>query len=420
MSSDAPGSPRTNHRRTPGAWAAALLVTALAGCGGAQAPPAPETALELEWSEIVARARGQTVTWGMWMGDPFINRYVEEFVRPALRERYGIELHVVSAQGRDILAMTMTELEAGQTVSALDMMWINGENFYQLRRIDALLGPFTARLPNSENIDLDSPFIRYDFQQAIDGYECPWGNVQFTLIYDSERVTDPPRTPEELAAWVRRHPGRFTIENGFAGMTFLKSLLIHFAGGPGSLDGPFDEETYRAASEKLWDYINGMRSYFWHEGETFPEQLSQLHQIFAAGEVDFTMSNNDGEVDNKVLQGIFPPTARAFVLETGTIQNSHYLGISSRSAHVEGALVAINFLVSPQAQYEKLKPTVWGDGTVLDTSRLPAPWPEKFENVPGREHAPPRREIQPYALKEPAPEYMIRLYEDFRTHVIEN
>jgi putative spermidine/putrescine transport system substrate-binding protein len=39
--------------------------------------------------------------------------------------------------------------------------------------------------------------------------------------------------------------------------------------------------------------------------------------------------------------------------------------------------------------------------------------------VPQRDHAPPRSEMQPKALREPAPEYMIRLYEDFRTHVIE-
>lgn len=417
MSSDGP--PRQGFA-TRGALLLTLLLTAaLAACGTAEPPHPPGRALELEWGEVVARARGQTVTWGMWMGDPFINRYVEEYVRPALRERYGVELDVISAQGRDILAMTMTELEAGKSVSEIDMMWINGENFAQLREIDALLGPFTSRLPNALYIDADSPFIRYDFQKEIDGYECPWGNVQFTLIYDLARVSDPPRTVEELAAWVEQNPGRFTLENGFTGMTFLKSLLIHFAGGPGSLDGPFDESRYQKASAQLWDYINGIKPHFWHGGQTFPEQLSQLHQIFAAGEVDFTMSNNDGEVDNKVLQGLFPDTARAYVLESGTIQNSHYLGISSRARHVEGALVAINFLISPEAQYKKIKPEVWGDGTILDVDRLPDPWPSRFRNVPDRNHAPPRSEIQPFALKEPAPEYMIRVYEDFRTQVIE-
>jgi putative spermidine/putrescine transport system substrate-binding protein len=402
----------------------ALLVAGLAfvlaaGCGAESAGPAATTALERPWEEIVERARGQTVTWGMWMGDPFINRYVEDFVRPALRERYGVELDLVSAQGRDILAMQMTEMEAGAPVSQIDLMWINGENFHQLRRIGALLGPLDETLPNARFVDFDDPFIRYDFQQEIDGYECPWGTVQFALIHDAARVAHPPRTPEALAEWVRDNPGRFTIENGFTGMTFLKSLLIHFAGGPGSLDGAFDEARYERAAEKLWAYLRELQPHLWRSGETFPEQLSQVHQLFAAGELDFTMSNNDGEVDNKVLQGLFPDTARAFVLDTGTIRNTHYLGIASRSRHVEGALVAIDFLIAPEAQYEKLKPAVWGDGTVLDVERLPAPWPERFADVPKRERAPRRKEIRPLALREPDPQTMIRLYEDFRSEIIE-
>jgi putative spermidine/putrescine transport system substrate-binding protein len=411
-------SPSYRPLTAPVCLLALCLLFALSGCG-AGAEPGNAELLDRSWQEILAEARGQKVTWAMWMGDPNINRYVEEYVRPELRKRYGVKLEMVSAQGKDILSMLMTEMEAGQEISELDLLWINGENFYQLRRIGALYGPFVEKLPNSRFVDLEDPFIQFDFQRSIDGWECPWGNVQFTLIYDEARVSDPPRTMEELAAWVHENPGRFTLENGFTGMTFLKSLLIHLAGGPGSLDGPFDEQRYAAASAELWSYLNDIRPHLWRGGETFPGHLSQLHQLFAAGEVDFTMSNNDAEADNKVLEGLFPETTRAYVLDSGTIQNSHYLGISRRSEHAAGALVAIDFLISPEAQLEKLKPSVWGDGTVLDLDRLPEPWPRRFLSVPQREHAPPRSTMQPRALAEPAPEYMIRIYEDFRTHVIE-
>ena len=80
------------------------------------------------------------------------------------------------------------------------MVWINGETFYQLRQIDALFGPFTDKLPNSQYIDFDNPFIGIDFQQPVDGYEAPWGNVQFALIYDTTRVANPPRKPIPAAS----------------------------------------------------------------------------------------------------------------------------------------------------------------------------------------------------------------------------
>jgi putative spermidine/putrescine transport system substrate-binding protein len=371
------------------------------------------------WPEIERQARGQTVTLAMWMGDPFINKYINDYVAPNLEQRYGVNLNVVSAQGGQIVSMLMTEIEAHKPQSNVDLTWINGETFYQLRQIDALFGPFTDKLPNAKSIDFKNPFIGYDFQQEVRGYECPWGNVQLALIYNSARVPDPPRNRRQLAAWVKAHPGRFTFDNTFTGLTFLKSLLIDMAGGGDSLDGPFDEAKYQRLSAQLWDYINGIKKLFWKQGETFPASVAQIHQLFAAGEVDFTMSNNDGDVDNKVLQGLLPETSRAYVLDSGTIQNSHYMGIPKRAPHLAGALVAVNFMISPEAQYEKLKPAVWGDGTVLDVARLPAEWQAKFANVPERRFSPKRVDIQPKALREPASEYMIRLSDDFRKYVLE-
>ena len=385
---------------------------------GAGSPGPHKSRLRRSWAEVEKEARGQTVTWMMWKGDPLINAYVDGFVAPRLRDRYGVILKTVSGQGSRIVSALMTEREAGKAESEFDLVWINGESFYQLRQIGALHGPFTAELPNFALIDMGNPSIASDFQQAIGGYECPWGNVQLALIYNSARVKDPPRTREALAAWVRRNPGRFTFDTSFTGMTLLKSWLIAIAGGEGALDGPFDEARYARPSAELWAYLNDLKPYLWRRGATFPQGVSELHQLFASGEIDFTMSNNDGEVDNKVLQGVLPESSRGYAFDEGTIRNSHYLGIVVNARHRAGALVAANFLISAEAQYEKMKPAVWGDGTVLDQGRLPAEWQEKFREVPGRRFAPDGGALQKTALQELAPEYMIRISDDFRKHVL--
>jgi putative spermidine/putrescine transport system substrate-binding protein len=244
--------------------------------------------------------------------------------------------------------------------------------------------------------------------------------VQLAIIYHSGRVSDPPRTRDALAEWVRAHPGRFTFDVSFTGLTFLKSLLADFAGGPDSLNGPFNETLYNTASARLWEYLREIRPYLWRKGETFPEDVAQLHQLFANGEVDFTMSNNDGEVDNKVSQGILPDAARAYVLDTGTIRNSHYLGIPFNAPNVAGALVVADFLISPEAQWKKATPAVWGDGTVLATKRLPIEWQERFAAIEGRTRIPPRDELETKALREPVPQIMVRLHDEFRAKILEN
>ncbi len=398
-----------------------LLCALLSSCGEGEQPEKESDLAKLSWTDIEARARGATVTLSMWQGDPYINAYMKEYVIPSLKEKHGVTLRIVGGQGSDLVSALMAEMEAGKEQSEYDMMWINGETFYQLRKISALHGPFVDRLPNAAHVDFDNRFINTDFQQKVEGYESPWGNVQLAIIYDTLRTPEPPGTRAALEEYVRKHRGRFTFDNSFTGMTFLKSLLIDIAKEKGDdLSGPFDLARYDTYATLLWEYINRIKPYFWKEGRTFPAGVAQLHQMFAAGEIDFTMSNNDGEVDNKVLQGAFPETSRAYVLDAGTIQNSHYMGISARSGNIPGAMVTANFLISPEAQLRKLDPAVWGDGTVLDVARLPEEWREKFRSIPGRRFAPPREQIQGKALMELAPEYMIRIFDDFRKHVIES
>ncbi len=398
-----------------------LLTGAMLLMGSCQQAPAPtqETELsQLPWDTIGQRAQGQNLQMMMWQGDPQINAYMNNYVKPILKERFNIKLDIAAGQGTQIVSLLMNEKQAGTATSEVDLVWINGETFYQLRQIEALYGPFLERLPNQQYLDLANPFISQDFQQPIGGMEAPWGNVQMTVIYNSQEVAEPPMNLEQLSRFVKNNPGKFTIPTEFTGMTLLKSWLMALAGKE-ALQGSFKEDLYRKHSDSLFNWINAHRAYFWKQGASFPESLSQMHQMFANGELYFTFSNNDTEVENKINQGIFPDWARAYVYESGTIQNSHYLGIVNNAAHKEAAMVAINFLLSPEAQYEKLQPKVWGDGTVLKAQELPLPWPEKFEALLERQFAPPRDSLENYALQELAPEYMVRLYEDFRKRVVE-
>jgi len=371
------------------------------------------------WDEILAEARGSELNFIMWQGDPLINAYIAEYIKPKLKELYGIEMNVLSGQGNMVVNAIMAEMEAGRETSEIDMMWINGETFYQLRQIDGLYGPFTADLPNAILIDWDNPFISFDFQQPVDGYECPWGNVQLALICDTLRTPVIPENLTELQNYLRQNPGKFTIGTDFTGMTFLKGLMCALAGNRRALDGPFTIEKYRSLSEPMWKWLKENKSYFWKQGKTFPSSVSQMHALFSSGELHFTMSNNDSEVQNKILQGTLPPASRAWVPVEGSIRNSHYLGIAARSPHIAAAKVAVNFMISPEAQLKKMDPAVWGDGTVLSIAKLDTSWQQAFSKHCISENGLNHSEIEAFAIMEPDPQYMIRLFEDFRSIIVE-
>jgi putative spermidine/putrescine transport system substrate-binding protein len=75
------------------------------------------------------------------------------------------------------------------------------------------------------------------------------------LIYDSVRTPSPPRTVEELGRWIDANPGRFTHDQSFTGVTFLKVLMYARAGGVERFQGGFDESAYHAGRDSVLAWI---------------------------------------------------------------------------------------------------------------------------------------------------------------------
>lgn len=371
----------------------------------------------LPWDSVVARARGTTVLWRMWRGDPAINAYVDGWVAPRLQAQFGITLQAVQGQGAEIVNALVTEREAGVGKGTASLLWINGETFAQLRREKLLDGPWAGRLPNARYVDSSSAIIARDFEQEPAGYESPWGTVQFALIYDTVRTPDPPRTFDALATWIHQHPGRFTHDQSFGGVTFLKMLMYARGGGVAHFQGGFDEAQYVVGRDSAFAWIRRARADFWRKGQTYPPDVAAMHRLFANGEIDFSMSFNQNEVVTKVRSGVLPATARALLLRDGTIANAHYVGVPFNAPNVAGALVVANFLLSPEAQYEKQRPEVWADGTVLDAARLPTEWRSKFATLEHDPHSLEADSLRKYARPEVAPLYHERMQADWRTMI---
>jgi putative thiamine transport system substrate-binding protein len=96
--------------------------------GAAKAQPDPAN-----WDAVLAEARGQTVYWHAWGGDPRINDFIAWVGDQALA-RHGVTLEQVKlASTADAVAAVEAERQAGQdSGGAVDLIWINGENFRRM------------------------------------------------------------------------------------------------------------------------------------------------------------------------------------------------------------------------------------------------------------------------------------------------
>lgn len=325
-----------------------------------------KTPLNQTWDEVESEALGQTVNLYMWGGSDAVNRYFKDFVKPRLKEKYNVTLHPVPVTDiKDIVNKLTSEKQAEKLAGEVDLMWINGENFKLMKDNDLLYGNLTQKLPNFKKYIKENPL---DFNEPTEGLEVPFGKAQFVLVYDEEDVTASINTLEDLTTWIQENPGQFTYPAipDFTGSAFIRHFFYHHS------------------EEEALQQLNALKPYLWREGSTYPNNSGALDQLYAQGEVSFTMSYTPFHAINKINSGEFSKTSKTLILKDGTLANTHFLTIPFNSQKTAGSLVTINYLLSFEAQLEKMNPSVWGDLMVLKNEYLSTEEQEKLNTLIGQ------------------------------------
>lgn len=373
-----------------------------------------------DWPSVVEEARGQTVYFNAWGGAENVNAYIE-WAAEELEERYGITLkHVKLEDTATAVSTVVTEKAAGKDEEgAVDLVWINGENFAAMKRRDLLFSPGWAEdLPNWRYVDHENkPTIETDFTIPVEGLASPWGMAQLVFFYDSAR-TDPdtlPRNADELLAWAEANPGRFSYPQppDFIGSSFLKQVLIEKVEDASILEEPVDEERFGSIVKPLFAYLDSLHQVAWRSGRTFPQNYPDMKQLLADGELDIIFAFNPAEASSAIANGELPDTIRSFTFPEGTLANTHFVAVPYNASAKAGALVTANFLMSPEAQARKQDPGMWGDPTVLSMEKLDEDMRARFEAIELGVATLSPEELGP-ALPEPHPSWMERIEEEWK------
>lgn len=337
------------------------LLFSFNGCGQKQSGTQELDLSSAEWDEIVEAARGTTVTFYGWGGDENRNNWLNTTVADYVKEHYDIALEVVGMDINDILSKLSGEKQAGSETGSIDMIWINGENFYSAKDNGLLYGPFTGQLPNMEAyIDLEDPETLNDFCMPIEGYEAPYAKAQMVFFNDSAVTPEAPASAEELLEFCKKYPGKVTYPAlpDFTGSAFVRNIIYELCGWEQFQDMEADYDTVKAAIEPALDYLRELNPYLWNEGKTFPESSTTVDAMFADGELVMDMSYGPFSVATGIAEGTYTDTTRTFVFDNGTIGNTNYMAIAFNSPNKAGAMVVINAILSAElqlTQYEQLR-----------------------------------------------------------------
>ncbi|CAN5614074.1 ABC transporter substrate-binding protein [soil metagenome] len=396
-----------------------VSILTFAACGGAGSG-ASSSGEERSFSELEKAAAGTTVNFFMWGGDDAINAYVDDYVAPQMKEKHDIIVkRTPLPDTADAVNKLLDEKSAGKDEGTIDLIWINGENFATGADADLWFGPWAEELPNAKYVDWKSPDIRRDFGYPVEGREAPWGKAQFVMIHDSAKVEDPPKTMDELLTWTEENPGRFTYPAppDFTGNAFIEQAFYGVTDQVEPYQKPFDEEVFEAKSPDFYNYMNELEPNLWRKGETYPESSAKMEELYQNGEVYLSMSYNPQLAQRQIEKGLYPESTRTYLLDGGTLSNTHYVAIPFNAPNSAGAQVLANFLQSPEAQLEKQNPDGWGDLTALELDRLPEYVRNEFGELSG-DATLSTDELQENRVPEARTEWLLALEEVWQEEVL--
>ncbi len=363
-----------------------------------------EALMAMTWDQIVEQAQGGTVNWFMWGGSDTINQYVSGHIGGILKSEYGITLNRVGiTDAAEVVNIVLSEKESGITdAGTVDLIWINGENFRSMKQADLAFCGYTGLLPNNTLINWDNPAIANDFGVPVDGCEVPWNTAQFAFAHDSATTPQPPQSIPALLDWIKANPGQFTYPAppDFNGSVFVRHVFYHAAGGAENLLGPFDQAKFDAAATKTWAILNEIEPFLWREGQTYPNTVVKMNELFANGEVAFTFDYDAAQFGLAVQAGTYPDTTRSYGLTDGTIGNTNYTLIPFNSPNKAAAMVLQNLLLSGEAQLEKAKPAVWGAAPAIEITRASPQVQAGFKAIEAHPSVVPAADLAKAALPE--------------------
>ncbi len=368
----------------------------------------------------------------MWGGSDSINGFVDTIYGVPLMEEYNITLNRVPANTIDIVNQVLSEAEAGVEGDdgTVDLIWINGENFFTLKQAELLYGPWSENVPNSQYVNWDNPALNLDFGRPVEGYESPWSGAQFHFIYDSARMSaeDLPRSYAELNDWIGMNPGRFTYiapgPGAFQGTRFVKQALFEISGGQAQWVGDFNQELYDEHAPALWDMLNSWEENLWRGGETYPADIGELHELFANNEIDFSLTQRITGAAVDIDAGLIPPTSRAFSFDDNMIGDFNYVAIPYNAPNKAAALALANLILRPDRQALQVVPeNGFGLAFGIDVNRVTdeadvAALQEAAESL-GDAAADPMR-LAGALVSDIAAEYQVLIETDWEAKVLQN
>lgn len=380
-----------------------ILVLSFTACGSKSKENASANLLDKDWNYILEKAKGTAVNFYGFGGNEATNRWLDGAFTNKLKEKYNIKFKRVPMDIEDIINKLSGEKQAESNDGSIDIVWINGENFYTAKNSKLLFGPFDKKLPNyNKYIDKNAEDIKNDFGLSTEGYEAPFGRAEFVMAYDKSKIKNFPKNHEELFQLIKSNKGKFTYPAppDFTGSAFVRNIIYDVVGYEKLKNLDADKEKIEKTIKPAIDYLKKIKPYLWKEGETYPSTAAMIENMYSDKQIINTMTYHPNSIIEKINNGQYTKTTKASLFDKGNIGNTNFLAIPFNSTNKVAAMVAINEMLSFEMQKSKYDSKIWGDLPIFDNNKLSDKEKEEIKNINTGDGSIPQSILQKNRLPE--------------------
>jgi putative spermidine/putrescine transport system substrate-binding protein len=260
-----------------------------------------------------------------------------------------VDLNVVGTgtgepASRAIYTKIKAQADAGRKGWDIDVALVSMAVASQMVK-EGLLHAYVPQMKNAALVK--GAEVKDAFGVKVDGYVVPMFHNQIAIAYNPAKVATPPKSFEDLTAWVKANPGKFGyngIKGGVSGVGFTMGWVYWKTGLYTELtQGPFDKArdgAIRMAVTALRDFN---RDAFITNGNAGTLDALNRGEIWmGAVWIDQLVAwKNEGRMDQSITPALIAPGLPIYPL---------YLVVPREAANRDTAARYIDYVATPEVQ----------------------------------------------------------------------
>jgi len=310
---------------------AALLVSCSSGASGGGSTTAGGGG-----TAIAVAASGDTNVQELWQ-----QILIPDFEKanPGTKVNFSFDLHGTNDQQNfaKLAAATQQGKDPGVDLIA---------SFTDKASSAGLLADIAPKVTNLANVD--PKVVAAGGKGAI-----PYRASSVLLAYNPDKVSAPPGTLDELLAWIKANPGRFTYnspKSGGSGQAFVVTVIDSKVP---AADRETMSSSYKKELEKDWDpgweILRGLNPFVYQKG-VYPNGNNQVLQLLSSGQIDVAPVWSDQFISGQAA-GTIPKTYKVQQIKNPSFTGgAAYVGVTKASKNQDLAAKLANFMLTPEEQ----------------------------------------------------------------------